>query len=135
VLQQRKRLLRSSHLTTRGFSLALSLITASLAFSLRRCRFDCPVLGLGIVLVGCILAAFVEIPTDFVDDPRNSRRSFIIMCAGVWHNLVLTALGLATAFLFVRMAVFPLIVIQHGVFVVELATVRTFFYEKRSRLV
>lgn len=97
-------------------------------------RFDCPVLGWGFMLIGCIPAAFVEIPNDFLEDLRQARHSLTIMCAGVWHNLVLAFFAFLSSLLLFRILFAPFVDVEHGIFVDKIAQVCSFLSSMQLRL-
>lgn len=84
-------------------------------------REDIPVLGVGLFVAFLIPAAFVKLATNQMS-ALSSQRELRILCAGIWHNVVLS---IAAYLVLVLLPVlfYPIYDIGKGVVVTKVAEV------------
>lgn len=96
-----------------------TLVTCSivheLGHALAAAREDVQLFGVGFLIFFVIPVAYAQINTEqlFALPPRNQLR---IMCAGVWHNIILATVA-AAIFVFSAWLWAPLYNLGHGVYV------------------
>jgi len=85
-------------------------------------REQVPVLGMGFTVLFILPAAFVELPTDSVL-ALAPLKQIKIYCAGVWHNIMLSAVSF-TILISLPFLAAPLFSIGSGIYIYGMDKVR-----------